>query len=245
MRIAVLADIHGNLPALRAVLADVDRAGADALVVAGDVVAGPLVRESLELLYGRSEPVHWISGNSEREALAVYDGGPPADTPAGEAAAWSAHALDGHWRDALASWPIALTLDDVLFCHGSPRRDDEILTTATPDSVLTEALGEVGTPLVVGGHTHRQFIRTLETGLTYANAGSVGLPYEGRPAAFWMIVADGVPQPRETSYELDAAIEELRAAGFDAYDAQLRRSLLDPADPDAVAAMLERAAGRA
>jgi predicted phosphodiesterase len=139
MRIAVLADVHGNLPALGAVLAELDRDPVDAIVVAGDVVGGPLPRESLELLNARAEGVHWIRGNSEREAVSVYDGEPPADGPAGRAAAWSADALDRRWRDALAGWPITLVVDGVRFCHGSPRSDDEILTGATPADVLADA----------------------------------------------------------------------------------------------------------
>jgi len=198
MRIAVLADIHGNLPALRAVLAEVDRESADALVIAGDVVAGPMPRQSLELLAARAEPAHWIRGNSEREAVAVYDGAPPGDDAAGTAAKWSADALDQRWRDEVASWPITVALEGVRFCHGSPRSDDEILTTATPDVAFTNALTGVTETLVVGGHTHRQFIREVRGGVTYANAGSVGLPYEGRPGAFWMMVIDGVPLPRAT-----------------------------------------------
>jgi predicted phosphodiesterase len=92
VRIAVLADIHANLPALRAVLAEVDHERVDAIVVAGDALGGPLVRESLELLAARPEPVHWLSGNCERETLAVYDGAPASDDPPGRAAAWSARA---------------------------------------------------------------------------------------------------------------------------------------------------------
>jgi hypothetical protein len=144
------------------------------------------------------------------------------------------------WRPG----PSALTLDGVCFCHGSPRSEDELLTVATPDDVLADACAGVAEPLVVGGHTHRQFVRRLRRGLTFANAGSVGLPYEGRPAAFWMVVHDGEPQPREMRYDLDSAIAELRAAGFAAFDAQLERALLQPADPDAITAFLERAAGR-
>jgi predicted phosphodiesterase len=243
MRVAVLADIHGNLPALRAVLADVESEQADALVIAGDVVGGPLVRESLELLSARPEAVHWISGNSEREAVAVYDGAPASDDPAGRAASWSARALDFSWRDRLASWPITCSVDGVRFCHGSPRRDDEILTAASPDDVLADALAGVAESLVVGGHTHRQLIRDVRAGLTYANAGSVGLPYEGHPGAFWMMVIDGVPGLHETTYDLDAAVRELRASGL-AFDDQLEASLLEPADPDWVASFLERTAGR-
>ena len=161
VRIAVLADIHGNLPALRAVLDELDREPVDAIVVAGDVVGGPLVRETLELLAARREPTRWVRGNCEREAVAIYDGAPVSDDPAGRAAAWSAQALDSRWRDELAAWPISLGLDDVRFCHGSPRRDDEILTRTTPDDVLTEALADVAEPLIVGGHTHQQMVRNV------------------------------------------------------------------------------------
>jgi putative phosphoesterase len=244
VRIAVLADIHGNLPALRAVLDELDREPVDAIVVAGDVVGGPLVRETLELLAARREPTRWVRGNCERETVAIYDGAPVSDGPAGRAAAWSAQALDSRWRDELAAWPISLELDDVRFCHGSPRRDDEILTRITPDDVLTEALADVAEPLIVGGHTHQQMVRNVRGAVTYANAGSVGMPYEGRPAAFWMIVDDGVPDPRQTSYDLAEAVEELRASGFADVEEQLGGSLLDPTDPDWVAAFFEHGAGR-
>jgi putative phosphoesterase len=244
VRIAVLADIHGNLPALRAVLTDIDRDPVDAIVVAGDVVGGPLGRETLELLAARREPKRWVRGNCEREAVAIYDGAPVSDDPAGRAAAWSSKALDSRWRDELAAWPITLALDGVRFCHGSPGRDDEIITRLTPDAVLLESLADVHEPLVVGGHTHQQMVRGVHDTLTYANAGSVGMPYEGRPGAFWMIVADGSPELRETSYDLHAAVEELRASDFPDVDEQLTESLLDPTDPDWVAAFFERGAGR-
>jgi predicted phosphodiesterase len=244
VRIAVLADVHGNAPALRAVLAEIDHDPVDAIVVAGDVVGGSLVRETLELLSARHEKVHWIKGNSEREAVAAYDGPPPPDDPPGRAAVWSAKALDRRWRDELNSWPISLSLDGVCFCHGSPRRDDEILTRATPDPVLLDALGGVPERLVVGGHTHQQIVRTLSSDVTYANAGSVGIPYEGRPGAFWMLIESRIARPRETRYDLDAAVQELRAAGFPDVEDQLGDSLLDPVDPDWVTAFFERNAGR-
>jgi putative phosphoesterase len=244
VRIAVLADIHGNLPALRAVLGELDQDPVDAIVVAGDVVGGPLSRETLALLAARREPTRWIRGNSEREAVAVYDGAPVSDDPAGRAAAWSAKALDGRWRDEVAAWPISLALDDVCFCHGSPGRDDEIITRITPDAVLLAALAGAGKPLVVGGHTHQQMVRNVRGAVTYANAGSVGMPYEGRPGAYWMIIDDGVPQLQATSYDLDAAVQELRASGFPDVEEQLAGSLIEPADPDWVAAFFEHGAGR-
>jgi len=147
-------------------------------------------------------------------------------------------------RAVLAAWPISLVLDDVCFCHGSPGRDDEILTRITPDVVLLEALSAVAEPLVVGGHTHQQMVRNVDGRVTFANAGSVGMPYEGRPAAFWMVIDDGVPEPRETSYDLDAAVRELRASSYPDVEEQLAGSLLDPTDPDWVAAFFEHGAGR-
>jgi predicted phosphodiesterase len=236
MRLAVLADVHGNLPALRAVLAEVD---ADAIVVAGDVVGGPQPREALEALAARPEPVHWIAGNAERETLAVLGGAAPAEGPPGRAARWSADALDAAWAAQLARWPIRLALDGTCFCHGSPRRDDEILTRATPREALREALADVPEPLVVGGHTHQQMLRD-----GYANAGSVGMPYEGRPGAFWLVVEDGRPRHRVTAYDLDAAAAELRATGYPDVEDLLAESLLDPVDPDAVTELFERASGR-
>jgi putative phosphoesterase len=244
VHIAVLADVHGNLPALRAVLGQLDREPVDAIVVAGDVCSGPLVRDALVALEARPEPVHWIAGNSERETVAVFDGGEIPDGPAGRAAAWSAGQLDRPRRDALAAWPIAVALDGVCFCHGSPRRDDEILTRGTPDPVLAEALGDVSEALVIGGHTHQHMIRRVRAGLVYANAGSVGLPYEGSPAAFWILVADGVPHLRETSYDQAAALAALRASGYPELDDLLGSSFLSPVDPDWITAFLEHTAGR-
>ncbi|HLI60676.1 MAG TPA: hypothetical protein VKV21_13525 [Solirubrobacteraceae bacterium] len=216
----------------------------DVIVVAGNVVGGPLAREALELVGARPERVAWIADNAERETVAAWDGAPVADSEPGRAAAWSAEAIDRGWRDRLASWPVELRLDGICFCHGSPRQDDEILTRLTPERVLREALGGVSEPLVVGGHTHQQTIRGLAGGPTYVNAGRVGQPYEGRVGAFWLLIENGTPSLRETRYDLDAAVRELRSSGFGDVESQLAESLLTPADPDHVAGFFERLAGR-
>jgi putative phosphoesterase len=244
MRVAVLADIHGNLPALRAVLAELDGEPVDAIVVAGDAVGGPYPREVLELLASRPERLLWISGNAEREAVAAWDGAPTEEDPAGRAAAWSANAFDRRWRDELESWPISVELAGVRYCHGSPRRDDELLTTQTPDDVLAEALDGVSETVVVGGHTHQQFIRTVPGAPVCVNAGSVGIPYEGRPGAFWLIMDGTGPELRETAYDVDAAIDEMRASAFPGVTDLVQESLLEPIDPGWVAAFFEHTAGR-
>jgi predicted phosphodiesterase len=222
------------------VLDEVSREGVEVVVVAGDTVGGPLVVESLELLRGRVPTVHWVAGNSEREAVAAYDGAAVSDDPA----AWSAQAMGPAWRDELGSWPISVVVDGVCVCHGSPRRDDEILTRVTPEDVILDVVQGVGERLIVGGHTHQQFVRRLSDGRTFANAGSVGLPYEGRAAAFWMVVEDGEPSLRATEYDVTAALEELRASGYPSFDDHVDGSLVAFADPAWVAAFFEHTAGR-
>jgi hypothetical protein len=100
---------------LRAVLAEADAVRTDAIVVLGEVVGGPMVREALELLDERSGPTYWIRGNGEREAVAACEGAGAADGPAGRATSWSATQIDRHWRDRPASWPIHLSLDGMCF----------------------------------------------------------------------------------------------------------------------------------
>lgn len=243
MRIAVVADIHGNLPALRAVLGDIGAEHVDVIMVCGDTAAGPLVQPSLELLSARPEPVHWVRGNGERETVACFDRVELAEA-ASEWASWASRRIDRTWRDRMASWPIALELDGVCFCHGSPRADDENLTRATPPGPLAAAIAGTPAGLVVCGHTHQQFILSLPDGRVVANAGSVGLPYEGRPGAFWMIVTDGRPELRETEYDIAAAVDELRASGFPNLDEAIRESVLAPVDPAWVTTFFEHQAGR-
>jgi putative phosphoesterase len=243
MRIAVVADIHGNVPALRVTLAEIDSEHVDAVVVCGDTSAGPLVTQSLEMLATRPEPVHWVRGNGERETVACFDGVDLENASSGWAP-WTARELDRVWRDRMASWPIELELDGVSFCHGSPRADDEILTRATPPEVLAAAVAGTSAGLIIGGHTHQQFMRTLPDGPVVANAGSVGLPYEGRPGAFWMLVTDRRPELRKTHYDVTAAADELRASGFPDLDEAIRESLIAPVEPAWATALFEHQAGR-
>ncbi len=243
MRIAVVADIHGNLPALRATLAEIDAEDIDAIVVCGDTAAGPLVQPSLELLCGRPEPVYWVRGNGERETVDCYDAVERQDATS-DWAPWTARRIDRTWRDRMASWPIALELNGVCFCHGSPRADDEYLTRATPEDLLAAAVVGTSAGLIVGGHTHQQFVRSLPGDRVVANAGSVGLPYEGFPGAFWMIVTDQSPELRVTRYDILAAADEMRTSGFPDLDETIRESLLAPVDPAWVTAFFEHQAGR-
>src|SRR5687767_5960366 len=203
MRIAVLNDIHGNLPALEAVLPQLD---ADLVVVGGVVAAGPMPVDVLDLLSALKVPVRWVCGNADRELLK-----PPMDddSPPALVARFAAAKLTASHRDLLASFESTLVEDGILFCHGTPRSDTEIITMFTPDEVIGEILGEVTENLIVAGHVHHQFDRKVGSH-RWLNAGSVGLPYEGRPGAFWLLLDGGNPQFQCTEYDITEAAKRIR-----------------------------------
>src|SRR5215212_5786833 len=157
MDVLALYDIHGNRDALDAVLADPAAAGADAIVVGGDAVPGPFAAAVLDRLDALTVPVHWVRGNGERE---VADP-PPGDDMVAQTARRSAEELGEARARALGALPLTVELDGVLFCHASPRRDDEMLTRLSPDERFAGALAGVGAALVVAGHTHQQDDRTV------------------------------------------------------------------------------------
>jgi putative phosphoesterase len=191
MRIAALYDVHGNLPALEAVLADVEREGVDEVLFGGDLTWGPLPRETLELV--RSvDSASFVRGNADRE---------PDE--------WERSCLSEEEVAFLQTQPPTLERDGVLYCHATPRSDDEVVTPATPDERLREILAGVEQRVVVAGHTHMQQDRLVE-GIRFVNAGSVGLPYEGEPAAFWALLVDGVPELRKTEIEHERVVEVFR-----------------------------------
>jgi putative phosphoesterase len=242
--VAALYDVHGNLPALEAVLADDAFARADAVVVGGDVAAGPLPGEVLDRLAALALPVRWVRGNADREVVAHYDRGDTdhsiygPDAPAERADAFTAARITRAHRDLLAGFEDVVRLDGVLFCHGSPRRDDEVITALTPEARLAPMLAGVQEALVVCGHTHHQF--ELRAGAQLVvNAGSVGMPYQGEPGAYWLLVADGEPELRRTVYDVDLAAPTLRASGFPDVDELIRESLVEPVDAAWVARHFE------
>jgi predicted phosphodiesterase len=245
--VAALYDVHGNMPALDAVLADSAFARADAVVVGGDVAAGPLPAEVLDRLAALALPVRWVRGNADREVVAHFDRGDTdpsiygPDAPAERADAFTAGRITRAHRDLLASFEDVVRLDGALYCHGSPRRDDEIITALTPEARLAPMLDGVQEALVVCGHTHHQF--DLRAGAQrVVNAGSVGMPYQGEPGAYWLLVADGEPEPRRTPYDVDAATPTLRASGFPDVDDLIRESLVEPVEAAWVARHFEEGA---
>jgi putative phosphoesterase len=214
MSVAVLADIHGNLPALEAVLADVALTDADLLMVCGDVASGPLPIETLEVL--RALPrARFVRGNADRGLVTAFDGKKLPRLP-GPAVDWCASQLSREHRDFLASFTEPVSVDvagvgRVLFCHGSPRSDEEMMTAETSESRLREFLDGVEAEVVVCGHTHMPFDRVID-GARIINPGSVGMPY-GDPGAFWALLGPGV-EFRRTDYDREAAAARIRRSAW-------------------------------
>jgi putative phosphoesterase len=199
-RVAALYDVHGNLPALEAVLAEVD---ADLILVGGDVVAGPWPSETLELLRKLGDRVRFIRGNADRELVEPPRPGRQVGPPP--------EVLD-FVRERLSEEQLAFLeglperdsvevdgLGAVLFCHATPRSDEELLTRISPDGRWRQALGGVDEAVVVCGHTHVQFERHVG-GVRLVNSGSVGMPYEREPGAYWTLLGPDV-EFRRTEYE--------------------------------------------
>jgi putative phosphoesterase len=198
VRFAALYDVHGNLPALEAVLAEVERESVDTIVFGGDIAAGPFPRQTVDLV--RSLDAVSIRGNTDWRR-------------GGE---WGAHEwvwdqLGQEPSEWLTALPMHLVLDDVLFCHATPRSDTEIVTPVTTDDELARILVGVEQELVVAGHTHMQQDRLVDR-WRFVNPGSVGRPYEDAPGAYWAIVGD-VVELRRTDYDLVAAAAATRASG--------------------------------
>lgn len=214
MKVAVLADIHGNLPALEAVLAEVDAAAPDLVVVCGDVASGPLPAETIDVL--RSLPgARFVRGNADRGLVTSFDGGRQSTLP-GPAADWGATQLSREQRDFLASFSATFAvhvggLGRVLFCHGSPRSDEEMMTSETADERLRAYMAGVDADVVVCGHTHMQFDRTAGS-VRVINPGSVGMPY-GEPGAYWALLGPEI-EMRRTDYDREAAAERIRQSAW-------------------------------
>jgi predicted phosphodiesterase len=216
VRVAAIADVHGNATALEAVLAELDREQPDLIVSCGDLTWGSLPRESVALLEPWGDRVLYVRGNSERELQerTMLDS---------EVARWE---FERHDDPALQDYvrsvrpQVAVEVDGLgptLFCHGSPRSDEECVTVATPAERVEEFTAGVQAACIVTAHTHMQYDRRVgETRLL--NPGSVGLPYELEPGnAYWALLGPEV-ELRRTPYDLDAAIERMRAAGMPKFD---------------------------
>jgi predicted phosphodiesterase len=231
------------------VLAEVQGERPDLIVCGGDVAWGPMPAETIERLRELGDRARFVMGNTDREMVAAYDEGARLDDPADLVERWtnwSSGQLDRAARNFLAGFEHHISLDvtglgQTLFCHGSPRSDTEIITSLTSEERLARMIAGVDERVVVCGHTHIQFDRSV-LGTRVINAGSVGLPYEGHAAAYWLLLGPDVVL-RRTEYDVRGALPVLAAAGVPDFDEMVKESLLEPVAPRTVAEFFERQAG--
>lgn len=244
MRIAAIYDIHANLPALEAVLGKIRQERVDRVVVGGDVLPGPMPVETVERLRDLDIPVQFIYGNGEVAVLEQLAGRDPTAVPEPyrPVIRWTAEQLQPEHQRFLAAWPKTLCLDlpglgAVLFCHATPRNENECFTRLTPESRLLPVFAGLNAALVVCGHTHMQFDRQVGK-IRVVNAGSVGMPF-GSPCAQWLVLGPDV-ELRGTPYDLPQAAERIRGTSYPQAEHFARTSVLHPPSEQAMVEVFSR-----
>jgi len=246
LRLAAIYDIHGNLPALEAVLDELRHIKVDAIVVGGDVVPGPMPRETFEALHHLDVRVRFLLGNGEVAVLEQMAGRAPARVPEANRPIirWTAEQLEAEFQQEVSRWPETVSLDipdlgAAVFCHATPRDENEIFTRDTPADVLLPLFEQLDVDLVVCGHTHMQFDRMI-AGTRVVNAGSVGMPF-GEPGADWLLIDRDI-ELRHTTYDLAEAADRIRASSYPNALDFADRNVLHPPDADAMLEVFTRAA---
>ena len=245
MLIAALYDIHGNLPALEAAVEAVRGKAVDLIVVGGDAIPGPMPNESLDLLKSLPAPALFLSGNGEREVLAVRAGGiPNLPTRFHPMMQWVASELTTAHADWIRSWPATVCLElsgrsTTLFCHATPTSDSAVFTNRSSEEVLRRQFDHVSADRIVCGHTHVQFQRRFEH-RTILNAGSVGMSTT-RGGAEWMLI-DADATFECTRFDHDAAAARVRATNYPLADEFAHSTILQPPSADLLIAAYTEAA---
>ena len=201
MRDAVLFDIHGNIDALDAVLADAAAAGCEGLVLGGDVAyMGPAPDDCIDRVRAFSGRVVAIRGNTDR----MIAGGDDA------IAEWAADRLGAErvsWLGGLQPERV-LPEHDALLVHAVPGDDERRIDPDTPDAIAEALVGDPGHATLLCGHVHIQYARRVGA-VEVVNPGSVGFPFDGDQAAAWAIVDDGTVELRRTAYDVERALARL------------------------------------
>lgn len=221
--VAVLSDVHGALPVLQAVLDQPEVRGADRIVVCGDHAAGPQPVEVLDLLTSLDNVV-LVRGNADRELVTLAEAEAEAGAEAGASEAvtapavsvWAAGQLSPEHLALLAGLPHPVTLEvrgfgPVVFCHGTPRDDEEVVLVDTRLERWAEVFAGLPAEVctVVCGHTHMPFVRLVDR-RTVVNPGSVGMPY-GSVGGHWALLRAGEVSLRRVAIDVDDAVARVVA----------------------------------
>ena len=222
-RIAVISDIHGNLPALEAVMEDLNRCSPDEVLVAGDLVGrGPGGRQVVERIAATGWRV--LRGNHEDLLLLIRTGSMPANlegTAMGAAAQWMAHELDDQSAEFVSDLPFSLRSElspqALLVVHGSPSGVSDGLGPWTSDALLEDHVRATEAEVLVCAHTHRPLDRRFADGRV-VNIGAVGLPFNRLPKAHYAIFdtsgEEVQVERRVVDYDIEATVDTYRRSGF-------------------------------
>ncbi len=228
MRVAALADVHGNAPALAAVLEEVERERPDLVVFCGDLTWGSLPQETLALVRALEIPARFVRGNADRAVGMDLDG----------RGAWMASMHTPEDLAFLAGFEPTVLVDvdglgPTCFCHGSPRSDEECVTERTPAERVHELMADVDANVVVTGHVHVSYDRVVD-GIRTIGPGSVGLPYEAGRGARWALLGPDV-ELRRTEYDVDSAVALMRATDDPRAETIVELMLSPPSRDDVIA----------
>jgi predicted phosphodiesterase len=239
-RVAVIADVHGNAVALAAVARDVLASRPDALVFCGDLTWGPLPEETwravTKLRDDVSGPVFFVRGNAERTLAELRADARGRHPTVRERWMLTQHAAQT--LDVMETFPFTVTLDlhglgPALFCHGSPRSDEELITADTPHERMRALLDHVEERVLVSAHSRIQFDRQV-VGIRSLNPGSVGMPYQRLAGAYWALLGREV-EFRRTDYDLEALVAAYRATDDPLAEAIVGTLLAPPAPAEVIA----------
>lgn len=248
MKIAALYDIHGNFPALRAVLDEVNFLQPDWIVIGGDIVSGPMPVQTLECLFNLQKNVRvtFIRGNGDREVVEASRGlGLENLSEQGhKTQQWVAEQLTDRHIEFLSNLKSVTSLHaeyigDLLFCHATPISDSDIFTPKSSKEHLEKIFENVKQPIIVCGHTHMQFKLKFEKKIIF-NSGSVGMPFAKQPGAYWLFINSDEIQFKRTSYDLNAAAKLFRQSNDPYVDDFINHNLLNIPTEDEAMALLNK-----
>ncbi|MBS1718331.1 MAG: metallophosphoesterase family protein [Armatimonadetes bacterium] len=245
MSVAALYDIHGNLPALESVLSEVKGLEVHRIVVGGDLAPGPMPRECLQMLLNLDMPVDFIYGNCDLAMVAIAEaksddevgywgttGGGPLPERFRPDFRWSAQDV-APLVPVIKTWPmtLSLTIDGlgkVLFCHGTPRSELEIMTRITPAEKVLPLVEGLAESVIVCGHSHMQYDRMVGN-KRVINSGSIGQPY-GASGTHWLLLGPDI-QLRRTNYDLESAAARIHATSYPGAE-EFVQNLINPASEE-------------
>ncbi len=243
--VAALYDIHGNLPALDAVLQEIDQLPVDQIIIGGDVVLGPMSRECLDRLLDLPIPLHFIQGNCEVAVLNQMAGKLKAKLPEHVLVniRWTAAQLTETHLKLMIHWPKTFKLETdhlggILFCHATPRNENEVFTRLTSDEKLIPLFENQDANLVICGHTHMQFDRMIGT-TRVINAGSVGMPF-GKPGAYWLLIDEKI-ELKCTSYDFERAAAEIKDTSYPQAQEFAEKNVINPPGEKAMLELFKQA----